>query len=170
MIKIARPPKNLNALSAAYTKEEKDKRIAAENKLKGKNDNIRPPDFLKTDIVALNKFEELVKALEEAEILSNVDVDLLAVYCDSWSKYVKATKILSSQDMVEDQINSLNHVNKTMNPYIKVQQTYSQQLIKISSLFGLSPADRSKVSHNIEVEDKSSDVLLELIKGLGNKK
>lgn len=143
------------------------KRVEQEKRLKGKNDNIKVPDFMLEDPTAVEKFNQIVKELEDAEILSNVDVDLLSIYCDCWSKYVNTTKILYYQDMVESQENKSGIITKVQNPYIKIQQTYLDRLIKISSLFGLSPADRSKIAHlNPSSKEEKADPLMELIQGL----
>lgn len=162
-----RPRKDTSALQGSYNKDEMKKRVEVENKLKGKKDKIEAPGFIENDDVALEKFHQLVDELGEVDILLNVDVDLLAVYSDCWSKYIKATKMLTYQDMVEDQENKLGVVTRTQNPYIKIQNTYSDKLMKISSLFGLSPADRSKIAHlTPSNKNNETDPLMELIKGL----
>lgn len=163
---MARPRKSVSSLQGDYTKKTMKERIETEKRLKGDNDNLNPPDFIKQDEVALKKFDEIVCELNKAEILSNVDVDLLAIYCDSWSNYVRATKMLSMQSLIEEQEGKTGVV-KTANPYIKVQQSYAQQMTKLASLFGLSPADRSKIAHlNPSDKEQKADPLLELLSEL----
>lgn len=166
---MARPRKNTSALQGAYTAEEMKQRLENEKSIQGKCDNLEPPEFIQLDEVALNKYLQLVEELTEVGVVANVDVDLLAVYADSWSKYVRATKMLAMQNMVEEQENKLGAVAKMQNPYIKIQQNYATQLMKIASLFGLSPADRSKIAH-LNPSDKNEKVdpvmaLLESLKG-----
>ena len=164
---MARPRKNTNALEGAYTKEDMKERLEIEERLKGNSDSIVIPAFMQDDDVAVEKFNQLTKELKESEIVSNVDTDLLAIYCDCWSKYVAATKMLYYQDMVEVQENKSGILTKVQNPYIKIQQSYSDRLIKLSSLFGLSPADRSKIAHlNPSSKEEKVDPLMELIQGL----
>lgn len=164
---MARPPKNSVALQGAYTKDEVKKRVEQEKRLKGDSDNINPPDFILDDEVALNKFYELREVLKESGVLSNVDTDLLAVYCNCWSMYVNSTKNLLVQDLVDVQENKLGMLTQVANPYIKIQNTYSDKLMKISSLFGLSPADRGKIAHlNPSDKEEESDALIELLKGM----
>lgn len=164
---ISRPRKNVTALQGAYTKDDMKSRLEQEKRLKGNNDNIVAPDFILDDEIALSKFEQLVEELTASEIISNVDVDLLAVYSDAWSKYVNATKMLYLQDMIELQENKLGALSKAINPYVKVQNTYSDKMMKISSLFGLSPADRSKIAHlNPSSKEEEVDPLMELLSGL----
>ena len=162
---MARPRKNVNALTGAYAKEDINKRIKQEEKIKGDCDKISPPKFIEIDEIALNKFFDICEELKKAEILSNVDVDLLSAYCDCYSKYVKTTIILASQDLVEMQ-ESKTGESKVPNPYIKVQQGYMDRMLKISSLFGLSPSDRSKIAHLTPKVEEEADPLMDLLKGL----
>lgn len=162
-----RPRKSTASLQGTITKEQMKERLEVENQLKGNCDNIEAPEFIKLDEVALAKFEDLVRELKAVDVISNVDVDLLAIYCDSWSKYVKATKLLMMQSLVEEQENKSGCITKVQNPYIKIQQSYAQQMVKLSSLFGLSPADRSRIAH-LAPSDKNekADPLMELLSGL----
>lgn len=164
---MARPMKATSALQGAYTKDAMQERVEVENKLKGKKDDLNAPEFIQLDEIALAKFNKIVKELTDVDIITNVDVDLLAVYSDCWSKYVKATKMLLIQNMVEEQENKLGVVTKIPNPYIKIQQNYATQLTKLASLFGLSPADRSRIAH-LQPSDKNEkeDALVTLLKGL----
>lgn len=164
---MARPRKDTAALTGAYTKEAMKERLESENKLKGNSDNLVAPEFILVDEVAHKKFEQLVKELKEVDVIANVDVDLIAVYANCWSKYVGATKMLMMQSMVEEQENKLGAITKMQNPYIKIQQSYADRLIKISSLFGLSPADRTRIAHaNPTDKNEKVDPLLELLSGL----
>lgn len=164
---MARPRKDTTALQGAYTKEAMKERVENENKLKGKTDKLAAPDIVKIDKTALAKFEELVKELKEVGVIANVDVDLLGGYCIAYSGYVRATKMLLMQSFVEEQENKLGAVTKIQNPYIKIQQSYLDKMIKIASLFGLSPADRTRIAHvNPSDKNEKSDPLLELLSGL----
>ena len=166
-----RPRKSTTALQGNVSKEEIQRRLEIEKKLTGNSDKIEAPDFIKEDELALKKFNELVEELKSVGIITNVDTDLLAVYSDCWSKYVKATIMLSMQDMVEEQENKLGAVVKVVNPYIRVQDQYSNKLLKLSSLFGLSPADRSKIAHlDPSDKEKKEDPLMGLIKTLRRRK
>ena len=164
---MARPRKSTASLQGAYTEDAMQERLELENRLKGKSDNLIAPDIIQSDEVALDKFNQLVKELTEVDVIANVDVDLLAIYASSWSGYIEATKMLMMQSMVEEQENKLGAITKVQNPYIKIQQQYSDRLIKLASLFGLSPADRSKIAH-LQPSDKNEkvDPLLEVLKGL----
>lgn len=164
---MARPRKDTSALQGAYTKDAMKERLENENKLKGKTDNLIAPEIVMVDEIALAKFEELVEELKEVNVIANVDVDLLGGYCTSYSGYVRATKMLMMQSLVEEQENKLGAITKMQNPYIKVQQSYLDRMIKIASLFGLSPADRTRIAHlNPSDKNDKPDPLIELLSGL----
>ena len=75
--------------------------------------------------------------------------------------------MLMMQNLVEEQENKLGAITKMQNPYIKVQQSYLDRMIKIASLFGLSPADRTRIAHlNPSDKNDKPDPLLELLNGL----
>ena len=164
---MARPRKDTSALQGSYTKEAMKERLENENRLKGKTDKLIAPEIVKIDEVALAKFEELVEELKEVDVIANVDVDLLGGYCTSYSGYVRATKMLMMQNLVEEQENKHGAITKMQNPYIKDQQSYLDRMIKIASLFGLSPADRTRIAHlNPSDKNDKPDPLLELLNGL----
>lgn len=164
---MARPRKDTSALQGAYTKDAMKQRLESENKLKGRSDNLIAPYIVTIDEVALQKFEQLVNELSEVGVLANVDIDLLGGYCTAYSAYVRSTKMLLMQNMVEEQENKLGAITKVQNPYIKIQQSYLDKMIKIASLFGLSPADRTRIAHvNPSDKNEKSDPLIELLSGL----
>ena len=164
---MARPRKDTSALQGAYTKDAMKQRLESENKLKGRSDNLIAPYIVTIDEVALQKFEQLVDELSEVGVLANVDIDLLGSYCTAYSAYVRSTKMLLMQNMVEEQENKLGAITKVQNPYIKIQQSYLDKMIKIASLFGLSPADRTRIAHvNPSDKNEKSDPLIELLSGL----
>ena len=164
---MARPRKDTSALQGAYTKDAMKQRLESENKLKGRSDNLIAPEIVRIDEVALQKFEQLVNELSEVGVLANGDIDLLGGYCTAYSAYVRSTKMLLMQNMVEEQENKLGAITKVQNPYIKIQQSYLDKMIKIASLFGLSPADRTRIAHvNPSDKNEKSDPLIELLSGL----
>lgn len=164
---MARPRKNTASLEGDYGKDKMKERLELEKKLKGNNDKIFPPKFILLDEVAAKKFEQLTKELIEIDLINNVDVDMLAVYCDTWSKYVRATTFLMAQPLVDEGGESKSGaIIKTANPYVKIQQSYAQQLMKISSLFGLSPADRSRIAHVSSDKEEKEDPMVALMEKL----
>ncbi|MGG6311576.1 P27 family phage terminase small subunit [Paenibacillus macerans] len=75
------------------TREQLQQRKEAEIKLgKADLDKLRPPAFVKSDVIALAHWKQALKEYKEAakqgaELLTSSDVGLLAMYCKSYSEY-----------------------------------------------------------------------------------
>ncbi|ELK38932.1 phage terminase small subunit, partial [Brevibacillus agri BAB-2500] len=74
------------------TKNEIEQRQEAEERLKPKKNRVKPPSWL--DKVAKMEFNRLAKELAELDLVTNIDVNALATYCDAYSDYVQCTKII----------------------------------------------------------------------------
>lgn len=150
---MARPRKSVNALQGAYTKNVLKERIEKEKALTGDSDNIPPPAFILSDEIALEEFYRVVDELKKVKIVTNVDSTMLGIYADSYSKYYQATLAMENQDLVTDYTNKGKQTNQVVNPYIKIQMQYAQQIMKISSLYGFDPSSRAKIAH-LQPSDK----------------
>ena len=74
---MARPCKSIEGQSRHNSKEEIEKRREAENKLKGLADKIEfPPEYLSDDQKKI--YKEIFEELKASQILSNLDVYILA--------------------------------------------------------------------------------------------
>ena len=147
VVDIARPRKNVTALQGDYTKDAIKERIEKEKAITGASDNIQPPVFILDDEIALAEFYRVVDELLAVGVITNVDSVLLGVYADSYSKYVESTICMKNESLVTEYTNKGGATNAVINPYIKIQQQYATMLMKISSLYGLDPASRSKIAH-----------------------
>lgn len=153
---MARPRSNVTALQGNYSKEYIQERLEQEKAITGDSDNIVVPDFIKDDEIAVKEFNRIVDELKKVNIVTNVDNTILGIYADSYSKYVEATKRMFNQPMVTEYTNKGGNTNPVVNPYIKIQQQYSAQIMKISQLYGLDPASRSKIAH-LNPSDKEEE-------------
>ena len=144
---MARPRKAVSALQGAYTKEEMQKRIDKEKAMTGDCDNIPPPRFIEGDAIALEEFHRVVNELKKVNIATNVDSVMLGIYADSYSKYYEATMAMKDQDLITEYTNKGKQTNQVVNPYIKIQMQYAQQIMKISTLYGFDPSSRAKIAH-----------------------
>ena len=142
-----RPRKNVTALQGDYSKDALEERINQEKAITGDSDNLEPPVFILDDEIALTEYYRIVNELEKVGIVTNVDTTLLGIYADSFSKYVESTLCMRGESMVTESINKAGLSTQTINPYVKIQQQYATLLMKISSLYGLDPASRSRIAH-----------------------
>lgn len=70
------------------TKAEIEARLEAESLLRIDSDKVKCPSWL--DDEAKKEWRRLVPELKSLELLTNVDVTSLAIYCDAVSKYISA--------------------------------------------------------------------------------
>lgn len=167
---MARPRKTCSALQGNLTKEQIKDRMEKEQAVTGDSDNIPVPVFILGDPIAEDEYNRVVEELLKVNIVTNVDSTLLGIYADSYSKYVQATRAMEDEPMVMEYTNKAGATNQVISPYIKIQQQYAQQIMKISTLYGFDPSSRSKIAH-LQPSDKNekTDPLADLLSGLRGK-
>lgn len=126
------------------TKAEIERRQAEEATVKPKSDNIKCPYWLK-DKVARKEFKRIAAELQEIDLMSNLDVDLLAMYCQAYAQYQKATEELQDQPLSITKYDKFERPYQVENPLIKIQLKYSDEMKKIASQMGLSISSRLKL-------------------------
>lgn len=130
---MPRPAKAVNTISKHLTNDEKEERIAIENKLKGNDELLKPPDYL-TDKQKYY-FEFIKEQLAEAEILGNLDIFILsqtAICVDRIAEFEK--KINENRNLL---------VNKA---FMSAKDKYSKDFFRCCNELCLSPQSRAKLS------------------------
>lgn len=145
------------------TKAEIDQRTKAEQSLKPGTDKIRPPSFL--DDKGRKEWNRVVKELKALDLITNLDVVALAMYCDAYSKYVTATEDIKKNGLTIIHKNTAGFENRVANPAIQTSQKYAQQILKFCTEFGLTPSSRLRLvvpekeqKKQTEFEKKFGDV------------
>lgn len=150
---MARPCKSVNAMSKNLTKEEKEKRLEHENKMKGKADKIRAPSFLSKEQKKIFKY--IVKELKESEILGNLDIYVLT-QC--------AIAINRLQD-IEKRINE-NVDLMFCKEVMSTKDKYTKDFFRCCNELSLSPQSRAKFANiNLQVERDKDDPVLRVLAG-----
>ena len=164
---MARPRKNVNALQGDYSKEDMQKRIESEKAITGDSDNIIIPKFIEADEIAVNEYVRIVDELKKVGLVTNVDSTMLGIYADRYSKFVESTMCMKNEPLVTECFGKNGEVIQNINQYVKVQQQYATMLMKISTLYGLDPASRSKIAH-LKPTDKEEQVdpLMQMLSSL----
>lgn len=129
---------------AHLTKKEIKKR--KKNEVQPRADNIERPDFLKHNKIAQRAWRRLVDELTELGLLTNVDTDALAVYCDAYSKYIEATENIKREGVTIEYTNKAGHTNTIENPNVNVAKKYYKIMKDMMAEFGLTPAARAKLA------------------------
>lgn len=140
------------------SKVELEARQAAEDAIKPASDNIVRPTWL--DPIGRKMWEDINGELTVTGLITNVDVYALAIACDAYSKYVKASKSIKKDGLVLEYKNSIGAVNKVANPNVAIAQKYATQFKSFCSEFGLSPAARARLAKpKDDPEDDKDDDL-----------
>lgn len=124
------------------TKQEIEARKAAEQKLKPKANNIKPPTWLSP--LAKKEFKRLAAELDYIGLMTNVDVNQLAVYCRAYARYVELQKGSNSKEDDEDIVDE------------KTLDTLYKQLKSMAIEFGFTPSSRAKLAMPKEEEKEKS--------------
>ena len=146
------------------TKAEIKARQEAEESFKPGNDNIKLPGWL--DKEGKKEWERIVKDLEELNILTNVDITALGMYCDAYSKYQLATKKINEEGMFIEYTNKAGATNIIEPPAVKAQVKYADLIKKLCSEFGLTPSARAKITLPKLEENKEETLEDKLFGGL----
>ena len=111
-----------------------------------KADPFAPPKFLKGEALAL--WRRKAPGLIQIGLLTEADVELFSVYCETWELYQIAKEDLyklvrkhGGNAMV------MKTHNKVLiqNPLVGVVNKYAEQLKKLSSEFGFTPSSRTGI-------------------------
>lgn len=151
---MGRPAKAAIVLSeCSQTKEEIKKRIENETKLKGKADNINPPDYFNDNQVDL--FNYIKGELEESELLSNLDVYILA----------KCAIAIDRLQYIEKKVNNNPKLLSIQNPLMSNKKNYDADFFRCCNELSLSPQSRAKLGNiNLLADAEKEDPLLMALK------
>lgn len=127
------------------SKAEIEQRQAEEAAIKPNSDNIKCPSWLK-DKVAKKEFKRISTELKQLDLISNLDIDLLAMYCQAYAQYQKVIEEMEDQPLSITKYDKYERPYMVENPLIKIQLKYSDEMKKIASQMGLSISSRLKLT------------------------
>lgn len=129
------------------TKKELHKRKKNEDKLTLPRDKLIAPSWLTT--TGTKEFNRIVEMMEPTQLLTNGDVNTLALYCDTLADYhAFDRKIKQKGYMMRDRVN----------PFIREKRNSAQLLDKLANELGLTPGSRASLAINMpDVEGGEGD-------------
>lgn len=106
---------------------------------------------LPSDLSAAAKTEwrRLVPELERLGLLTVLDRAVLAAYCEAWSNFVWAVKLLRK----EGRITHAGNGTPIPHPAVTIERQSMQRLRELANEFGFSPAARAR----IDLEEPGGD-------------
>jgi len=123
----------------------RSRRPLNENEPKPKQVMPECPDHLSDE--AKKQWNKLGKQLFDVGILTELDGDALAMYCDAWARWVNAKEMLDKHGAVFKSKNGF----PALNPYFAVASQAFEQMRRILQEFGMTPSSRTRLG----VEPKS---------------
>ena len=150
---MARPSKAVKTMSKNLTKEEKQLRLQAEEKLKGEADKISPPRYLNKKQKQI--FNYIVQELDAAKILGNLDIYILST-CSIAIERLQEIEMMINKDI------SVLENKEIMN----AKATYTRDLFRCTNELSLSPQSRAKLGNiNLQQKEQDNDPLLKVLSG-----
>lgn len=148
---MARPSKSVATMSKHLTEEEKAQRLEGEEKLKGKSNNITPPDYLNNNQVEL--FCYIKGELEESKLLGNLDVFILS----------KCVIAIDRLQLLESKINK-NPKLLMNSQFMKNKKDYDGDFFRCCNELSLSPQSRAKLANiNSAANAEKDDPILKAL-------
>ncbi len=130
-----------------WTKAEVEARQKASQKTQRKNVKLIRPSWLDTEGVKV--WKKITKDMAGLEIFDDVDADLLAVYCDTVSKYRQCNAKIQEEGFMT--VNKQN--TEEVSAYVKAAQTYMRLMMTYSDKLGLNPQSRARLAKKIAEEE-----------------
>lgn len=142
MAKTGRPPKLSVVSTGKIGKEKKLQREIAESKLKVKRD-LKAPAWLSRE--AKKEFKRVVEESEPLELIDNMDLSILAIYCDAYSTYVDATKKINEFGLTDVDDEGRRFIKEESKDLIKIRKMQVDTIMQCSSKLGLATSDRLRL-------------------------
>ena len=125
------------------SKEKLEKMEKVDKQMSFKQDRIKAPSWLSTR--AKNIFEKMAEEFAGLDILTNVDVNMLALYCDNMAAYITYTEIIKKEGLMVTVTNNGGYSSEEPHPLVAKKEKTFVMIEKAGSKLGLSPVDRAKL-------------------------
>ena len=113
---------------------------------------LKAPEWL--DKRAAAKWDELALRLHSLGLLTEIDLDVFAAYCVSWSNWRDAEECIQKYGATTQAQSGYEAVS----PHVTRAKNHLAELIKLSGLLGLSPSARTRIE--VQPEERRKDDLL----------
>ena len=153
-----RPRKIIDISTGKISKQEKVNRKVQEGKIKLDRATLEEgaPQWLNP--VAAEEFNRVVAEAKKINLYDNLDLVILAIYADNYSRYIEASK-----KTLEYGLTAQSRGAFTVSPYVEVADKAATQILKCSTKLGLSTTDRLKLIVPTK-EEKAVNKFLEFLK------
>lgn len=107
------------------------------------------------------EWRRVARALHESGLLTQVDRAALAIYCQAWSRWVKAeAQVARHGEVVKSAAG-----NVMQNPYLSIANRAMKQVQSMARELGMTPSARSQIKIQPLDEPSLADLLFEAVGG-----
>lgn len=132
-------------------------------------DELVIPEWLAKDDLASIEFTRVYNNFVKIGLLDNLDLGILAGYCNAYSHYVAMVRDTQKNGDVIEKADRYGNIAMANNPAVKLADIYYAQMLKASQKLGLSSVDRLKLIDLDNVKrskNKFNDLLAEKYGGV----
>lgn len=108
--------------------------------------DMDPPEWF--DEIARQKWEHVYPILTDMKVLTQADYDVLCAYCDTYSKWLKATKFIRENGVSIEAVNIKGDIVYKRRVEVDIESDCGKRLRMLMSELGLTPATRPKLKVN----------------------
>jgi P27 family predicted phage terminase small subunit len=112
------------------------------------------------DKEAKKEWKRITPELEAIGLLTRIDMAALAAYCQSYSRWVEAEKMIRKHGMLVKTPNGYPQVS----PFLVIVNKSIEQMKSFLTEFGMTPSSRSRI--NVEAPEKEKDDMESLLSGV----
>ena len=135
-----------------HTKAELEARADAE--VSGAAAKLKPPrELTKAAKTEWRRVVKLYRQLDH-EVINDLDINLLAAYCESVAVYKAAETKYESEPLAKFDYDGMKWIE---NPYLKIMDAASKQIMKAAEQLCLSPVGRARMGVLAAKKERESD-------------
>jgi phage terminase small subunit len=120
---------------------------------------LKPPAFIKNDLVAFNYWKQMLKEYKEAanqgsELITSSDVGMLALYCKTYADYERLLKSYQTIDKIA-------YDNQELDQYIEDSEEFNYRvklqlrgMVAVDGLLRIETAINKKMDMLIKMQDR----------------
>ena len=107
-----------------------------------------PPEYLSVEGKAC--YRKMVKMLKSTGLIARADADALALYCTAYDRWLNAEAAIRKHGMLVKTPNGF----PTQSPLLAIANKAMEQMTKLLSEFGMTPASRARIPVSDSTPDK----------------
>lgn len=137
--------------------------IAKKKEVKPPKGGVFCPDWICDE--AKNEWTRLAPSLEKMGLLTMMDVQAFAAYCQAYAKWKEAEQKIEEEGATFE--TQTGYISPS--PWVSIARAERKAMKEQGALFGLTPSDRSRIiagNENVDMSATSVDPMENLLRGV----